>query len=200
MQTVELPSIPGPLEWVGTPVEWQVANDQALHITAGAQTDLFIDPQGSVQQHSSPRLVFEPGEHFTLSARVQVNFNSTFDAGVLLLYVDDTHWAKLCFEYSPQQQPMIVSVVTHGVSDDCNSVALDTNTVYLRITKLERAFAFHYSEDGQKWPLVRYFALPKTARLVAGFSSQSPTGTACRAIFDRIAYRPESVGDIRSGE
>jgi hypothetical protein len=33
----------------------------------------------------------------------------------------DALWAKLCFELSPQHQPMIVSVVTWGTSGDCNA-------------------------------------------------------------------------------
>jgi hypothetical protein len=42
---------------------------------------------------------------------------STFDAGVLLLWVDERHWGKLCFEFSPAGDPMIVSVVCRGVAD-----------------------------------------------------------------------------------
>jgi regulation of enolase protein 1 (concanavalin A-like superfamily) len=114
--------------------------------------------------------------------------------------VDGEHWAKLCFEYSPQGEPMIVSVVTNGVSDDCNSVPLARNDIYLRITRLGQALAFHYSEDGRYWRLVRYFTLRNTENLRAGFSSQSPTGQGCHAAFDQIAYRPAAVKDVRSGE
>ena len=95
---------------------------------------------------------------------------------------------------------MIISVVTHDVSDDCNSVPLARNDVYLRITRLGQAFAFHYSEDGTYWRMVRYFTLRQTADLRAGFSSQSPTGAGCHVIFDHIQYSPRSGKDVRSGE
>ncbi len=95
---------------------------------------------------------------------------------------------------------MIVSVVTNGVSDDCNSVPLARNDIYLRVTRLGEAFAFHYSEDGTYWHLVRHFALHQATNLRAGFSSQSPTGSGCRAAFDAIQYRPEPVKNLRSGE
>ncbi|WP_208867453.1 DUF1349 domain-containing protein [Streptomyces himastatinicus] len=36
-----------------------------------------------------------PAGDFQLSARVSVGFSSTFDAGVLLLWIDERHWAKL---------------------------------------------------------------------------------------------------------
>ena len=57
-------------------------------------------------------------------------------------------WAKLCFEYSPQREPMVVSVVTRGLSDDCNSFVVDGATVWLRIARVGSAFAFHASTDG----------------------------------------------------
>ena len=170
-----------------------------LHITAGRQTDLFVDPMGSLVKDDSPRFTFAPDPLFTLAAHVQVDFAATYDAGVLILYVDARHWAKLCFEYSPQGEPMVVSVVTNGVSDDCNAVPLTRRDVHLRVTRLGDAFAFHYSVDGEFWRLVRYFALHETANLAAGFSAQSPTGEGCHAAFAHIRYAPTAVSDIRSG-
>jgi len=199
MSDVTLPALPDQLTWFNSPANWQF-DDGVLHITAGAVTDLFIDPAGGVVKDDSPRAVFTPDPLFTLSAHVTVHFAATYDAGVLLLHADAEHWAKLCFEYSPQGEPTIVSVVTNGVSDDCNSVSLARNDVYLRITRLGRAFAFHYSEDGAYWRLVRYFNLRQTNGLRAGFSAQSPTGEGCCATFDQIAYQPAAVNDVRSGE
>jgi regulation of enolase protein 1 (concanavalin A-like superfamily) len=187
------------LAWTNPTAGRQIDGD-ALHITAPALTDLFTDPAGEVIKDNSPRAVFTPDAQFTLSAHVTVEFAATYDAGVLVFYVDGEHWAKLCFEYSPQNEPMIVSVVTNGVSDDCNSVPLARTDIYLRITRLGRAFAFHYSEDGVYWRLVRHFTLRQTANLRAGFSAQSPTGEGCHIVFDQIVYRPVAVKDIRSGE
>jgi regulation of enolase protein 1 (concanavalin A-like superfamily) len=197
--TVSIPALPAALTWDGAPATSTITADDALTITAPGATDLFRDPQGQSIQHNAPRLLFLPHTQFTLSARVTVDFQTTYDAGVLLLYVHDTVWAKLCFELSPQHQPMIVSVVTNDRSDDCNSVVLDRHDAYLRITSLGNAFAFHYSLDSAMWRLVRYFALPDTAGARAGFAAQSPTGTTCRVTFDTIRYAPSSVSDIRSG-
>jgi regulation of enolase protein 1 (concanavalin A-like superfamily) len=108
---------------------------------------------------------------------------------VLFVYADNATWAKLCFEVSPQRQPMIVSVVTRGLSDDCNSLPIHGNSVYLRIHRRNSVWAFHYSLDGQYWQFVRYFNLGAEARQV-GFSAQCPTGQGCRADFTSIQYRP----------
>ncbi len=142
----------------------------------------------------------EPVEgDFLLGARVEVDFAATFDAGVLVVWRDMRTWAKLCFEYSPEGEPMVVSVVTRGVSDDANSAVVDGDAVWLRIARLGPAFAFHCSTDGERWRLVRHFALGGEGEVQAGFLAQSPTGAGCAARFSEIVLRSETLSDIRSG-
>lgn len=117
-----------------------------------------------------------------------------------MIYAGESSWAKLCFELSPQGQPMVVTVVTNGASDDCNSTAILQPTVFLRISGLGTAFAFHYSLDGEQWHLVRYFALHKPEGTRIGFSSQAPVGSGCTAQFQDIRYTASCITDIRSGE
>jgi regulation of enolase protein 1 (concanavalin A-like superfamily) len=200
MDTVYLRSIPAELRWMRDPVGWQDNGQDSISITAGKETDLFNDPQGDYSIDNSPRLVFDPQGDFTLSARVTVDFRSNYDAGVLLVYAYTNLWAKLCFELSPQKQPMIVSVVTHTLSDDCNSVPIDGDHVYLRIARVKRAFAFHYSMDGAYWHMVRLFSLGQEETFVAGFSAQAPTGVTCTASFSEIAFARRLLDDVRSGE
>ena len=197
-EPLELAGLPGPLRWTGASEAAAEITPDGLRMRVAATTDLFCDPAGHAPVLSAPRLLCAPDRHFTLSAHVGVTFQATYDAGVLLLYAHERAWAKLCFEYSPQRQPMIVSVVTDGLSDDANAVALDRAGVFLRVTGLGAAFAFHYSLDGRAWQLVRYFTLPETEQVQLGFLVQSPTGTSCQADFTQIRYAPVSVSDIRS--
>jgi uncharacterized protein len=199
-QPIEIAPLPMPLRWRTPPARWSIADGPALTIAAGPRTDLFVDPQGNAETLNAPGLLGELSGDFVLSARVRVDFAATFDAGVLLLYAHDRLWGKLCFEYSPQRQPMVVSVVTRGVSDDCNSFVVDGNQVWLRVARLGRALAFHASTDGTFWQFVRHFALDEAGTLAAGFLAQSPTGDGCAATFDMIRYLPGRLGDLRSGE
>lgn len=200
MTDVLIPGLPGPAgAWLNPPVAYEQSGD-SLSIVAGPMTDLFTDPQGTAVKANPPIVLFPTDERFTLLAHVSVEFASTFDAGVLVLWADADHWAKLCFEFSPQGEPMVVSVVNNrGVSDDCNSVALDRRDVWLRVTRISPSFALHYSLDGTTWRMVRYFTLYKQEALRVGFSSQSPTGQGCRATFNQIRYAPVAVTEIRSG-
>ena len=198
---VSIAALPLPLRWLAEPQSWSSPDAASLTLTAGPRTDRFADPQlaaGPVL--NAPALVAEPSGDFRLSARVTVDFAATYDAGVLILHASDRAWAKLCFEYSPQREPMVVSVVTRDVSDDCNSFVVDGASVWLRIVRTGRAFAFHASADGVKWTFIRHFALDADDSPAVGFAAQSPTGDGCVVMFEQIAYEAAGLHDLRSGE
>jgi regulation of enolase protein 1 (concanavalin A-like superfamily) len=160
---------------------------------------MFADPQGEVPVLNAPRLLGTAEGDFQISTRVTVEFAASFDAGVLMVWVDEHHWAKLCFEYSPQGRPMIVSVVTRGRSDDANAFVLETHEVWLRVARLGPVFAFHASRDGHTWEMIRYFTLDSGEAAAVGFLAQSPTGSGCTATFNEIRYVPERLQDLRGG-
>jgi uncharacterized protein len=196
---VRHPALPFALSWSGSPTETHT-DGAALTIAAPARTDLFIDPGGAEPQLNAPCLLgTAPDGDFQLSARVTVEFGQTYDAGVLLAWYDERHWAKLCFERSPQGEPMAVSVVTRTVSDDANAFTVDGSTLWLRVSRLGPALAFHASTDGTRWRFVRYFALDAAAELRVGFQAQSPLGEGCPATFAEIGYAPERLADLRDG-
>jgi uncharacterized protein len=192
--------LPLPLRWLGRPQEWE-SGEGSLSITAGPRCDLFVDPCGSISAGVAipPMLVCEPSGDFALSARVGVDFASAYDAGVLVLFRDESCWAKLCFERSPQGQPMVVSVVNRRVSDDCNHFAVAESHIWFRVVRGGDCFAFHASTDGAVWQLVRYFAFDDPAGISVGFEAQSPTGKGCRVTFDELRYDGGPVTDLRSG-
>lgn len=169
-------------------------------LSAAAGVDWSNDSLGLTRQHGASALGFPAPETFTLSARVSVGMpRTTFDAGVLCLWVDQEHWAKLCFEYSPQGEAMVVSVVTNEYSDDCNSTVVTEGSVYLRVARVGPAWAFHSSADGAHWRFVRLFRLRVDAPVTVGFLSQAPMGDTCVARFDQIEYELTVPADLRDG-
>lgn len=200
MKDIRIPQIPSPLQWHNQPTSWTLSPAGELTASAGAKTDWFVDPSGGFEAHSSAALLFTPDPVCQLSAYVTVEFNSLFDAGVLVAYQDDKLWAKLCLELSPLGKLMIVSVVTRGLSDDCNSYLVDGKSSYLRISRLRQAMAFHASPDGEQWNLIRHLTLGPTPDLKLGFMTQAPSGPGVSATFSRIRYTPTLLEDIRSGK
>lgn len=168
-------------------------------IAAGRGTDAFSPPDGGAAVDRLPGLRLAcPEGPWTLAVRVAPRFAAAFDAGALMLRTDEGPWAKLAFERSPDGRAMAVSVVTRGVSDDANGPVFDRAELYLRACWTGTACAFHVSEDGKRWDLVRFFALP--ARVVAvDIVAQSPTGAGCEVRVDRAALTAGAPADLRDG-
>jgi uncharacterized protein len=200
---IEFPGLPFTLVAEGAPRCAIELDGDAVVLTGGPRSDLFLDPAGDGTGPDAGRFLGEPpAGDFTLRARVDVGFRRTFDAAVLLVQASASVWAKLCFEYSPQGRATVVTVVTRGTSDDSNSFEVDGTSVRLRIMRSGRTWAFHASADGTWWGLVRYFTLGEheaglTARV--GFLAQSPRGEGCRAVFDEIAFSAGAPADLRDG-
>ena len=198
-----VPHLPFPLIPEGAPACEERLDGETLTLIAAPRTDMFIDPSAAPGERTpdAGRLVGTPPEgDFRFAARVSPDFGATFDAGVLLVYAGERHWAKLCYEYSPLRTPTAVSVVTRGTSDDCNSFETDGKPLWLRVTRTGPAWAFHASTDGSYWKLLRYFALGASAGPVPiGLLPQSPTGTGCAVRFDQISFTPGAPADLRDG-
>ena len=200
---IAVAGVPFELTWEGELAGWRDTGD-SLEITAAANTDWFFDPGGPTRRANVPRLMGSPVGDFQLSAKVTVDLLATFDAGAIVLAVDEQHWAKLLLERSVAGKPTVVSVVTRGGSDDCDSYSVGEDHTWLRVSSLGNAFAFHASSDGAVWRFVRYFSLAcdhssdgPPARV--GFEAQSPTGPGCTARFSEIRFVPERLADLRDG-
>ena len=196
--TLSLPDLPD-LHWTGVEGDARVDARGALTLTSRGGVDWTNDATGGPAQHAATALVFAaPEGDFTLSARVRVTGErSTFDAGALALWSGPQRWAKVCNEYSPQGESMVVSVVTNGFSDDANGAIFAADAVFLRLARTGPAFAFHYSLDGESWHFLRLFRLdadPST--LSVGFLAQAPMGPGATAVFDEIRFDRSSLRDL----
>lgn len=201
VEAIEVPEVPFPLT-ASHDGAWR-RDEQAGTVVAAApaRTDFYVDPTGPDSFGNATTLLgTPPAGDFQLSARVSVDFQSEYDAGVLMLWADEQHWAKFCFEFSPAREPMIVSVVTRGVSDDANAYTVNERTTWLRISRLGSAYACHASADGKSWTFVRVFRLgDDVSQHRIGFEAQSPTGDGCTVTFDEIRFEGRRLADLRDG-
>lgn len=197
--TTILPGLPA-LDWTNGTTRFESLGDDALRLEAAAGVDWTNDASGdgAEPQHGATSLAFAVDGDFQLSARVRVDHpRTTFDAGVLSLWADDEHWAKLCFEWSPDGAAMVVSVVTNHYSDDANAIDVDADEVWLRVSKIGPAFVFHSSSDGRQWRFVRLFRLLTDKPVRAGFLAQAPLGDGATATFTDVRYTPETLTQLR---
>jgi regulation of enolase protein 1 (concanavalin A-like superfamily) len=188
--------LPGDLKWQNAPVSWRVEHRDQLTIRSGKETDWFVDPFDGAMHKTAPMLLFVQANDYVFNTKVKVGFNTKWDAGALMVWADEHHWAKLSFELSPAKQPTLVTVVTRGLSDDCNSVSIAGDTVYLQIAKSGPAYVFYFSSDAKTWQVLRVFSLGEGLKPRVGFESQSPAGNGTEVVFSEIHYSPKKIADI----
>jgi uncharacterized protein len=162
----------------------------------GGKDGFFVDPFDGTVAKNAPILLFTPDSDYVFGARVTLKFITKWDAGALMLWGDDHHWAKLSFELSPGKKPTLVTVVTRGLSDDCNSSEVQGDSVYLRLAKSGTTYVFYFSIRGHDWQILRTFSLDTELPIRVGFEAQSPAGSGAVVKFSAIAYDPHRIGDI----
>ena len=184
------------LKWINEPDEWRFGRKDELVINVPDSADFFRDPSGRNIKFSAPFFYMDTKEDFMLTTRVAVDMKDPYDSGCLMVMIDESNWAKLCFELIGND-PSIVSVVTKGISDDCISQKIGVAKPYLRIARSGNCFAFHFSLDAIKWTMVRYFGMNVPSELKIGIAAQCPTGRGCSAEFEFLEYSNEKVKDIK---
>jgi uncharacterized protein len=197
---IRIKAIPHFLLWINKQKDYRALSDDSVSITASKETDLFNDPESGSVAANAPMMAFTPDDAFVLTAKVTPDFKSEYDGGFLVVYVDQTHWAKLLLEKSHYGPFSVGSSVTNTYSDDSVNAEIPGKEVYLRVTKSKEVFVFYYSLDGMTWRYIRFFRLPSKGRLRIGFAAQSPSGDECTTVFSKIVYVPKASGDFWTGE
>ncbi len=170
-----------------------------LVIEADPGKDFFVNPvDGSVTANAA--FVYEEitGD-FVCRARVSLEHESMYDAGVLLALQDDTHWAKACFELSDYGFKDVCTVMTNGISDDCNGIIVENNSVWLQLARTGDVFTVHYSMDGENYIMARICSMPLSKILKVGFEAQSPRGDGGKRYFDHFVIKNEGLKEPRAG-
>jgi regulation of enolase protein 1 (concanavalin A-like superfamily) len=197
--SLKITAIPKWLKWENKPAKYNI-NNSTITIFSGEKTDMFRDPNVTYNTDNAPKLLFEADTNFIISASIEHNFLSKWDGGALVLKMDSLNWVKCCFEKDYTGARRIVTVVTKGISDDCNSVKINSNKVYFKIAKADNVITIYYSLTGANWFLIRHFTFDTNEKLKVGFLAQSPTGKECKVKFSEIKYERKKIKDPYIGE
>jgi len=182
-------------EWLRSPQSVRHDGDRVV-ATAAPHSDNFRSPDGSHIVASGPVALTEPpAGDWQFQARTSAEHRSPWDAATIVVWHDEQHWAKLCFELSPQGRPSVMSVVTRSRSDDAVGWPIDGGVAWLRVSHRDGAYFFHVSTDGSTWSLARQFELGDVPVRV-GIGVQSPVGEGCAATFDYVTLTAERLEEI----
>ncbi len=172
-QTIpSIPGLPGTLTWQNSPHSWQLDYKNVLTISAEAKTDWFVDPFDDTVAKNAPILLFTPDPDYVLSTRVALKFVNKWDAGALMLWGDDHHWAKLSFEFSPGKKPTLVTVSHEG----SRTIAIPRNCEVIQsICALRKVVRRMSSTFQQTHAIGRFFAPLAWIRISPSASGLKPS-------------------------
>lgn len=194
---LSLPGIGSPLEIVHSPLAASVDAAGTLTIRAAGKTNLFNPPATNITVDNAPMVLFTPKGDFTLKAKVAAPLKNVYDVAALVVYADSHCWAKLCYENSVDKEATVVSVVTRGASDDCNSSAIGAPFVYYAICRCGTEYSFHWSKDGRDWKLVRHFELNTSLPIRVGFAVHAYCDEPISGTFSEIEYTLTTPSGMR---
>ncbi|MCC8177273.1 MAG: DUF1349 domain-containing protein [Bacteroidales bacterium] len=181
----------------------ELSDSNTIRIQAGESTDLFCDPKGKATNLTAPIIhsTIDNTKPFTFTVKVTPAFTpeGTYSAGALLIFEDNYHWQKLCFEQDEDGNHRIVTVRTIETSDDNNHHQVESASVYLRMSSDGQVIGNYYSEDGEKWYLVRIYKNDYPATLYLSLSAQSPKDESHVCTFSDVALEHKAVSNFRSG-
>lgn len=180
--------------------------DGVLTIHAPAESDYFnghgVVAETGITPESlgnAPFYYIEITGDFVLRVRVRHSFQDCYDACAIMVYEDRNTWGKACYELTDFGTRAVVSVVTRTQSDDANGCNLDGDSVWLQVCRVGDSFAFHYSPDGERFDMMRFFYLPVGKTIKAGLVAQAPLGAGGDRHFDGLVIEERTVANIREG-
>lgn len=179
----------------------------ALTMEAPALSDFFCGAGFALSSGSLPSTLANAPFYYTertgdfvLRAKVHLDFQDVYDSATLMVMGSDKVWGKLCFEKTDFGTTAVVSVVTNGVSDDANGCNVTAPAVWLQIARSGNGFGLHYSLDGERFDMVRFFSLPVGETVKVGFVAQAPTGNGGKRFFENCSLEAKTVENLRAGK
>lgn len=137
---------------------------------------------------------------FVMRVKVSLDFKDTYDSSSIMVMQDLTHWAKACFEQTDFGTHAVVSVVTKNESDDANGCNIEEDFVWLQVCRVGQSFAFHYSIDGKRYYMMRFFSLPASQTMKVGLLAQAPTGSGGIRVYENFTLENRTVKNLRMGK
>lgn len=179
-----------------------------IEMFAPAQSDFFFN-NGSVSAEgitpeslcNAPFYHTEITGDFVMRVKVSHDFKDTYDSASIMVMHDMQNWAKSCFEMTDFGTHAVVSVIArNGECDDANGCNINGNEVWLQVCRCGNSFAFHYSVDGKKFYMTRFFNLPVSETVKVGLLPQAPVGNGGTRVYSDLTFEQKTVKNIRMGE
>ncbi|MEM1366617.1 MAG: DUF1349 domain-containing protein [Cyanobacteria bacterium P01_H01_bin.15] len=146
-------------KWLNKPSSSQVT-DNLVEITTEPNTDFWQRTYYGFRNDNAPALLFTSDENFTLTVRVQFDYETQFDQCGLVIYIDSDNWFKSSIEFENDNFSRLGSVVTNsGYSDWATTDIKMPAEIWYRLSRRGPDFLIEYSLDGTDFKQIRIFHL-----------------------------------------
>lgn len=201
-QSVSTDLLPFTLSLNGAQSQTKLLPNGKIEMTAGKSTDFFIEPGSPPYELSNAPLLLKEVDNtkpFTFSFKTTPQHSVKYDAGMAFIYINYKNWLKFAFEADERMNHRLVTVKTKDFSDDNNHDAIQSPSVYMKISSDTKVVGFYYSIDSKEWQLVRVFKNDYPSVIKVGIGTQSPAGEGNKSLFEEIKFSDQSVKDFRLG-
>ena len=172
-------------------------NGDSITMQAAPKTNLFNSMTSDYISSRFPFYCIRQKGDFAIRCKITPEFQKMYDQGCIIAYDNENKWVKFAYENSDAGYPVMVSVVTDGVSDDCSGEKIEEAGAWMQMTRRGNVFAFHYSLDKQIWNFVRICRLAMNEEIQLGISAQSPIGQGCTVRFEGLELIERDYPDLR---
>jgi regulation of enolase protein 1 (concanavalin A-like superfamily) len=178
--------------WLNRPAQFEVSEDK-LTIWTNEKTDFWRETHYGFIRDSGHAYGVDVSGDFTAQVRVNGCFEAQYDQAGILVRADAQNWVKAGVELSDGVLT-ISSVLTVGSSDWAVGASLPTGEFWIRATVKSRVLLLQYSEDGNRWSLIRLAPFPFDGPLFVGPMCCSPQRAKLIVEFDRFEVLQPPVG------
>lgn len=182
-------------------------NEGKIVMHATSESDFFCNTSVVSEAGITPESLWnapfyytEVSGDFVMRVQVSHDFKDTYDLATIMVMQDFKVWAKACLEKTDFDTHAVVSVVTNHISDDANGCNIEGNTAWLQVARVDNSFSFHYSLDGKKFDMMRFFSLPVDKTIKVSLVAQAPIGEGGDRIFKNFSLENKTVENIRYGK
>ena len=174
--------------WINKPTVIQ-STDNEVSFTVLPKTDFWQVTHYGFSRADGNCYVAEVNEDISFKAKVQMNYKAEFDQVGIILYIDESNFAKCCIENQLQSKNKLGSVVCKDKRSDWATQEIDDiEYIYYKVSKRGINYLFEYSVDDITYTQLRLFDLPKDNKVSIGVFGASPLGEGFDTLFTNIEF------------
>lgn len=174
--------------WIHQPDKFE-ENGDSLIIYTSHDTDMWQRTHYGVISNNAPMYLTKNAQKdFVYEVETKFDTNYLFDQCGIMIYLDESNWAKFSSEYENNQFQRLGGVVTkNGYSDWATpDIPADVKKIHYRITRESNDFVVSYSFDGNEFHQMRIFKLAFNnhfEEIKVGLYAACPQGNGFKAEF-----------------